>query len=43
MITTLVKEFGTEIDTDTVKLIWERIKSTIEGRSDEKKPKEYHT
>ena len=40
IITTLVAEHGTEI---SVKQVWERIKSTIEGRSDEKKPNEYHT
>ena len=40
IITALVEELGTEI---SVKQIWEAIKSTIAGRSDEKKPNEYHT
>jgi len=40
IITALVKEIGIEI---SVKQIWDRIKSIIEGRSDEKKPNEYHT
>ena len=40
IITVLVAELGTEI---SVKKIWEKIKSTVEGRSDEKKPNEYHT
>jgi hypothetical protein len=40
IITVLIDEFGTEI---SVKRVWETIKSTIEGHSDEKKPNEYHT
>ncbi|MFZ0224117.1 MAG: hypothetical protein WAM42_20745, partial [Candidatus Nitrosopolaris sp.] len=40
IITALIEEFGTEI---SVKQIWQTIKSTIEGHSDEKKPNEYHT
>jgi hypothetical protein len=40
IVTTLVEEFGTEL---SVKQIWERMKSTIAGHFDEKKPNEYHT
>ena len=40
IVTALVEEYGIEI---SVKQIWEKIKSSIEGRSDEKKPNEYHT
>jgi len=40
IITILVSELGPEI---SVKQIWHRIKLTIQGHYDEKKPNEYHT
>lgn len=40
IVTNLVSEYGNEI---SVKQIWNAIKETIEGYSDEKKPNEYQT